>query len=46
MGRVVRQMGKADDGQLSGIQDAVTSMLDGYELFMGSDLITYLCVWR
>lgn len=25
---------------------AVTSMLDGYELFMGSDLITYLCVWR
>lgn len=46
MGRVVRQMGKAEDGQLSGIQDAVTSMLDDYESFMGSDLITYLCVWR
>jgi len=46
MGRVVREMGKAGDGQLSGIQDAVTSMLDDYESFMGSELITYLCVWR
>jgi hypothetical protein len=46
MGRVVREMGKADDDELAGIQNAVTSLLDCYESFMGGDLITYLCVWR
>jgi hypothetical protein len=46
MGRVVRDMGKADDGQLASIQDAVTSLLDSFEQFMGSDLATSLCVWR
>jgi hypothetical protein len=46
MGRVVRQMGKAEDGQLSGIQAAVTSMRDDYDSFMGGDLITYLCFSR
>lgn len=46
MGRVVRDMGKADEGQLAAIQDAVSSLLDRFEPFMGGDLITYLCVWR
>lgn len=46
MGRVVREMGKADDTQLAGIRDAVTDLLGRYEEFMGGDLVTYLCTWR
>jgi len=46
MSRVVRDMGKADDGHLAGIQDAVTRLLGDYEQFMGNDLVTFLCAWR
>ena len=46
MGRVVRNMGRADDAQLYGIDDSVTRLLDAYEQFMGGDLVTYLCAWR
>ena len=46
MGRVARELGKADDGQLAGIQDAVTSLLNQFEPYMGGDLVTFLCVWR
>ena len=46
MGRASRDMAKADDGQLAGIQEAVTGLLDQFERFMGGDLVTSLCVWR
>lgn len=46
MSRVVRDMGKADDSQLASIRDAVSSLLDQFEPFMGGDLVTYLCTWR
>jgi hypothetical protein len=46
MGRVVREMGKADDAQLAGFQESVSRLLGEFESFMGGDLVTYLCVWR
>jgi hypothetical protein len=46
VGRVVREVGQADDGQLAGIQADVTKLLGDYERFMGGDLVTYLCTWR
>ena len=43
---VMRDMGKADDAQLAGIQAAVTQLLDAYETFMGGTLVEALCLWR
>ena len=42
----VRDIGKADDAELTGIQDAATVMLGKYEQFMGGDLVEALCLWR
>jgi hypothetical protein len=43
---VSRDMGKADDTQLAGIQASVTTLLDTYERFMGGTLVEALCMWR
>ena len=42
---VVRDMGKADDEELAGIQAAVSELLAKYEPRMGGDLVTALCRW-
>jgi hypothetical protein len=42
---VVRDMGKADDEELAGIQASVSELLGNYESRMGGDLITALCRW-
>lgn len=42
----VRDIGKADDAQLTEIQESVTVMLGKYEQFMGGDLVEALCLWR
>lgn len=46
MGRVTRDIGKADDDQLVGIDLAVSDLLDRFGCFIGGDLQTYLCVLR
>jgi hypothetical protein len=43
---VVRDIGKADDAQLTAIREDATHLLDQYEQFMGGDLVEALCVWR
>jgi len=43
---VVRDMGKAGDEELAGIQAAVSDLLDKYESRMGGDLVIALCRWR
>jgi hypothetical protein len=43
---VVRDMGKADDDQLTAIQDGAAHLLDDFEQFMGSHLVEALCLWR
>jgi hypothetical protein len=43
---VVRDIGKADDAQLSAIREGATRLLDEYEPFMGGDLAEALCLWR
>jgi hypothetical protein len=43
---VIRDMGKADDEELAGIQAAVSDLLGKYELRMGGDLVIALCRWR
>jgi hypothetical protein len=43
---VVRDIGRADDGQLAAIRDGATRLLGEYEQFMGGDLVEALCVWR
>jgi hypothetical protein len=43
---VVRDIGKADDAQLTAIREDATRLLDEYEQFMGGDLVEALCLWR
>ena len=43
---VVRDMGKADDEELAGIQAAVSDLFRRYESRMGGDLVLALCRWR
>ena len=43
---VVRDIGKADDAQLTALREDATHLLDEYEQFMGGDLVEALCVWR
>lgn len=38
-------MGKASDEELAAIKAAVSDLLGKYELRMGGDLITALCLW-
>jgi hypothetical protein len=42
---VVRDMGKADDNELTAIQAAVSDLLGKFESRMGGDLTTALCRW-
>jgi len=42
---VCRDMAKAGDEELAGIQAAVSDLLGKYELRMGGDLVTALCRW-
>ena len=42
---VVRDMGQAEDGELAGIQEAVSDLLGKYERRMGRDLVVALCRW-
>ncbi|HXL87943.1 MAG TPA: hypothetical protein VN969_02995 [Streptosporangiaceae bacterium] len=42
----VRDIGKADDAQLTGICEDTTRLLAEYEPFMGGDLVEALCLWR
>jgi hypothetical protein len=44
--RAVQEIGRADDGQLAGIQDPATRLLDEFEQHMRRDLVKYLCRWR
>ena len=43
---VVRDIGKADDAQLTAIREDATRLLDEYEQFMGGDLVEALCLWH
>jgi hypothetical protein len=43
---VVRDIGRASDEQLAGIEEAVSQMLDSFEEFMGGHLVEALCLWR
>jgi hypothetical protein len=43
---IARDMGKAEDAQLAGIQASATELLDTYERFMGGTLVEALCMWR
>ena len=42
---VVRDMAQAADGELVGIQAAVSDLLGTYERRMGGDLVIALCRW-
>jgi hypothetical protein len=43
---VVRDIGRASDEQLAGIEGAVSQLLDSFEGFMGGYLVEALCLWR
>jgi hypothetical protein len=44
--RVVRDIGKADDNQLTAIRESATRLLADLQPFMGGDLTEALCFWR